>query len=783
MKKILAVAALLMLMISTASAQNRGRLSGKVMTADGTLIRGATVAILNSNNATFSDSTGHFNIANLVPGKYVLWVSAVGYSGINKEVTIKANERLVIDVFLPASATNLESVIVTAQKLEENLQKIPVSITSLSSTQVKDFRLWQSRELTAIIPNMYSADPGDNRNVTSIRGITTTSYDPAVATYIDGVNQFGLDTYIPNLIDVERIEVLRGPQGSLYGRNAMGGVINILTKQPTNKTSGFIELNAGDYNQQRFSAGVRTPIIENKLFFGAALMYQRRNGFYTNEVYNEDYDRQKSITGNYYLRYLPATAWSINLNFKHHNNRNNGPFPLTFGTDNPFKLSQNATAKMIDNTLNGSLSINYSGSQFNFSSQTAYQANHRYYDAPLDGDFSPIDGITIFNDYGRDWNNVKAFTQEFKFTSPAQSTNAIKWTAGAYFFLQDNPVRLATQFGDDAAMVGAPDNNFSIINTNKAKSIGAAGYGQATISITPKFNVVAGLRLDYEKKDFSVMGEYEKAPDPAFVIVPDTSAEVDYTAISPRLALSYQATTNVHVYAGYSRGYRTGGLTQLSTDPSQPPLFPYNPEYSNNFELGFKSILPGNKVRINAAIFLSRVNDVQAPTLILPDAITVTRNAGKLESKGIEIELSATPFDNLTIDLTGGYTDAEFTRLKVPQNGNEVDLSGKKQVFTPEYTSMVAMQYATPFVVRHFRLIARVEWLQIGKQYFDLANTITQEEYSLLHTRIGLANEKIGVYFWGRNLADKRYLSYGYDFGAVHWGDPRNWGVTVGVNF
>ncbi|WP_315816025.1 TonB-dependent receptor plug domain-containing protein [Paraflavitalea speifideaquila] len=125
-----------------------------------------------------------------------------------------------------------------------------------------DYRLWNTKDITAIVPNLYSADPGDNRNVTSIRGITTTSYDPAVATYIDGVNQFGLDTYISQLSDIERIEVLRGPQGTLYGRNAMGGVINIITKQPGNHLTGFAEANMGNYGQHRIAAGIRTPLIK-----------------------------------------------------------------------------------------------------------------------------------------------------------------------------------------------------------------------------------------------------------------------------------------------------------------------------------------------------------------------------------------------------------------------------------------------------------------------------------------------------------------------------------------
>ena len=184
------------------------------------------------------------------------------------------------------SVYKLEDVIVTAQKRSELLHNVPFAITNVSAKQIEDLRLWQIKEITSLIPNLYSADPGDGRDVTSIRGIATTSYDPATAVYIDGVNQFGLDTYIPTLFDIERIEVLRGPQSTLYGRNAMAGVINIITKQPSNTISGSASFSLGNYAQNRMNLSLKAPIIKDKLFFGASILYDARNGFYTNQFNN-----------------------------------------------------------------------------------------------------------------------------------------------------------------------------------------------------------------------------------------------------------------------------------------------------------------------------------------------------------------------------------------------------------------------------------------------------------------------------------------------------------------
>ncbi|HEY5823761.1 MAG TPA: TonB-dependent receptor [Cyclobacteriaceae bacterium] len=764
-------------------AQTSATLTGKITSASEP-VPGATIHILNTNFGTASNSDGTFELATIIPGTYRIQISAVGYVTVEQSISIEANSSL--NVELKESTTQLDAVVVTAQKTEEELQKIPVSISSISSRQVQQYRLWNSKDITAITPNLYSSNSGDNRNVTSIRGIATTSYDPSVATYIDGVNQFGLDTYIAQLSDVERIEVLRGPQGTLYGRNAMGGVINIITKQPTNKTTGFGEVNVGNYGQQRYSLGFRTPLIKDKLFLGISGMYDRTNGFYTNEFDNSHFDKKSSVLGNYYLKYIASPAWAFTLNVKHNQNRNNGPFTLSPSVEDafasPFKLNQNAITTMTDNIFNSSFSANYSGRQFNFSSQTTYQSNYRFYQQPIDGDFSPYDAVTIINDYGKDWNHVKVGTQEFKFTSPASSSSPFQWTAGTYMYHQNNPVKQATHFGEDAGLLGAPDTNFSTINTFKGKSSGIAVYGQGTYHITDRFDVIGGLRYDYEHKKQSVLGEFQKDAM-VFETQPDTSATASFSAVSPKLGFAFQAKENINLYATYSRGFRAGGLT---TDPA---LYPYKPEYSSNMEFGVKQTYWDNRVRFNASVFYIKASDVQVPTLVLPEAITITRNAGELTSKGIEAEISTTLTKGLQLDYNFGLTDATYKTLNVPQqdtDGNPVvvSLKGNRQIYTPKSTSMLALQYSLSLGTSlDLKLIVRGEWMYIGMTYFDLGNTISQDAYNLLNTRVGLAAKGFEVMFWGRNMGDQKYVSYAYDFGAAHLGDPKNYGLTIRKSF
>jgi iron complex outermembrane recepter protein len=224
----------------------------------------------------------------------------------------------------------------------------------------------------------------------------------------------------------------------------------------------------------------------------------------------------------------------------------------------------------------------------NFFYQSAYQSNYRYYESPIDGDFSPYDIVTIINNYGSDWNKVKVFTQEFKLSSPASLTSPFKWTAGTYLFHQYAPNKQATRFGEDAGMYGVPFTNFSTINTTDAYSNGIAVYGQATYTFFDHLDVTVGLRYDYEHKKQSVLGEAQQDPDPKlFVTQPDTTGRADFNAVSPKVAVAYRQGDHTY-YASFTRGFRAGGMTPLGSDPSQPPLHVYDPEYSSNFELGTK---------------------------------------------------------------------------------------------------------------------------------------------------------------------------------------------------
>ena len=679
----------------------------------------------------------------------------------------------------------LDTVLVTAQKRTELLQKAPIAVSTFNSNQINAYRIWNTKDISGIIPNVYSADPGDGRDVTAIRGIATTSYDPSTAVYIDGVNQFNLDTYLPNLFDVERIEVLRGPQGSLYGRNAMGGVINIITKQPTNYSSGSAELSLGNYGQKRMNLNIKTPIIKDKLFFGASGLYDARDGYYQNQYNQLPYDRQRGISGNYFLKYIVNKQWTINFNTKHRDQENKGAFPLVFGVEeafkNPFILNQNATTTMIDKTINSSLSILYNGNTYQFSAQTAYQKNYRYYTNPIDGDFSPINAITVVNNYGKDWNQITAWTQDLKLNSV--NNQSLKWTIGAYLFSQNAPTKQGTYFGADAYLMGIENSNFTLINSTSIQRKGIALYGQATYAISTKLNATAGIRRDFETIQQSVAGSLLMGDNKTiYETQPLINRTTNFGALSPKLGLDYQFSSTQMAFINYSKGFRPGGLSPLSSDPSQPPLIRYKPEYSNNIELGIKNTLFHNHARLNLTIFYTRLVDAQVPTLLLPDAITIIQNRGKLNSKGIELEFTAKANTHLSIDYNAGITDAKFETLEIAQNGSSSIFNGNKQIFTPDLVSNLALQYDQK-IKNNLTAFVRTEWKYIGNTYFDLANSIKQNPYSIFNASVGINMGNLNMKYWSRNLMNQKYIAYAYDFGAIHLGDPVTNGFSIALKF
>ena len=775
-------------------------ITGKITSKNGEALRGTNIKILNSNLRSLTDAEGKYEFKKLPLGTVIFEISTVGYSTKTQKIITKSNENQTLNITLSESNEQLDEVVVSSEKMEQQAQKIPSAISVISAKQVADYRLWNIKDLTSIVPNMYSASPGDDKNNTSIRGITSTSYDQPVATYVDGVNQFRLDAYIPQLIDIERIEVLRGPQGTLYGRNSMGGVINIITKQPTNKTAGFGELNFGSYGTQRYTAGVRTPLIKDHLYVGASVMYDARDGFYTNVFNNSKFDVHNSFTGNYFVKYVASPKFSATFNLKHYNRDNAGtftlaPYDIAKVDSLKFKVNYNAVAKVHDNTLNASATLNYFGEKVNITSITAYQSNVTYYHSPIDADVQlpfelqslEVNSIEVKNDNNQ--NKVRFWTQEVRLNSSSNSDSRLAWTVGGFGFTQYNPTSQSLLIGKDGESFGQPANA-KITNNILSDNYGYSLFGQATYAVTPKLGLTAGLRYDYENQKLMV-GSLFSIGGQTFPTLGDTSATTNFSAVSPKVSLNYQLSEQGTIYASYARGYRAGGLSQIGFDPSDAPLVAFKPEYSSNLELGWKGTYFNNRLRANIILFTTQVTDAQTPNLVPELGFRIiTSNAGNFSSTGIETEISANIAKGLQIDWNFGTTTATYSTLSLPQTDYSTgdpktiqkDFSGNRQILTPSFTSMLAVQYSCA-LNKKIQYVARGEMRMLGKQYFDLANKYSQDSYNMFNIRTGFSTKNYDLMFWGRNLSNTTYIAYAYNFGSATLGNPRTVGVSLMVRF
>lgn len=761
-------------------AQSNFKVTFHIAEANGNLIQNPSIRFL--NNPFIAKSESDKLVFNNIPkGTYTIIIEAENFATIVE--TININNNLDLHRNLSSSTTTLDDIVVSAEKKEVNYFKLGSSATVLDAKQVRNMRIWEISDLSGVSPNFSLSHSGDNRNVTGMRGIVTTSYEQAVATYIDGVAQFSLDTYIPQLNEIESIEILRGAQGTIFGRNALGGVINITTKKPVNRSSAYVDIQSGNNGQERYAAGFKTPLIKNKLFLGLNYLHDNRNGYYNNNFTQSAYDKQNQNLAGLQLKYLLDENWSIQADIKEYFATNFGAFPLVGDIgellQNPYQLSQNQVAAMKDKTANSSIVIKHKGEKTDFTLQSSRQRNYRYYENTLDADFSPASIVGIYNNYGKDFNTVNVITNEARLQSRGNSK--LEWIAGIYQFLQESPTKQATAFGKDAGLFGIPDKNFSLIATNIGKNSGLSAYGNIRYALAKKLTLTAGLRIDNENRKLTVKSEYEKQPFPIFVTQEDTTGKTKYAAFSPKIGLQYNADEKHLTYLSYSRGFRSGGLTSIGSDPSQIPLNAFKPEYANLFEAGIKGENESRTLIYSAAVFYNIVNDIQAPTLLLPDAVTVIKNAGKLRSKGAEFELTTKPARGLMFQYTGGLTSASYTDFKSVSNGSTVDFSGKKQIFTPTSTNFLAIQYQ--FSVKKGEFTLRGEYNHFGKQYFDFANNISQNAYGLINTRISFRTSHLDISFWGRNLTGVKYIDYAYDFGAAHLGDPRSIGLGIGYRF
>ena len=731
------------------------------------------------------------NIKGMISAIVILLSSTAVYSQIAIDTT---------------KTKQLEEVVVTANKREESIIKVNTSVTSLSSKKLEDTRTWGLSGLTALVPNYNYQELGVSfQQIQSIRGIQVFSENPAVSTYIDDVNNIDILANGFAFTDIERIEILRGPQGTLYGRNAMGGVVNIITKKPTNQTNGFAETSFGNLGLQRYSTGIKTPIIKDKLYFGLNGLYQTQDGFLKNDITGtsttdtnlngKSVGGEKNLYGNMFLKWLVSNRFQLTLNLKGQQDKSNNSgfmvsqFSDTYAFANPDVINLSRIQNHERNILNTSLVAKYNADKFTITSISALQT--------ISFGFKDLDFPGIYHSYydgkiGELLPPQKVWSQELRINS--HSDSKFQYTAGVYAFTQkgyEPTTNTAYELSDaEAAAFGLPSGTY-LINRNRSNNSGLAGFGEMSYQLTNKLKATVGLRYDYEKREatFNGFGDAMLFNGVVTEINPNITSNGNYSAISPKFSVNYSVNELSNIYATYTQGFRAGGINASSLPEGVRQTF--DPEYSNNYEIGYKSYLLNKKLSIGASAFLIQWKDLQFYNLVAP--FTYAReNVGNAQSAGIEIEVSALPAKGLQLDGSFGFNPTEYKGfdLKRVNFGTGVEtttaIGGNKLSNAPTHTLFLGAQYEYSINTK-LKAILRGEIRNLGNQYTDIQNQIEQPSYTLLNSRIGLTYGKYSLFIWGQNLNNERYLAYGNpdsSFGRQsRMAQPRTFGITLSAKF
>jgi iron complex outermembrane receptor protein len=645
----------------------------------------------------------------------------------------------------------LETMTVTAQKQEENVQEVPVSITVFNEQDIEDMKIESVRDIADFIPNLMIFDNGQpGVNSPSMRGIhATVAFTVSTGLYVDGVPVLTPSGFEEGMLDIERIEVLRGPQGTLYGKNTEAGAINIITRQPDNEFRGKVSAQGGEDKKGQFSLNLSGPLQKDKLYLGIAGQYYRKDGFIENTTTGDTVDDREHWFGRAHLRWTPTDKLDISLiasRLEYDDGQINFGFTekgaAMFGLPAPQdrKVTSNLEAehKSSDDSQSLKITCDISDSL----TLTSVTARRIYKDINImDGDFSSATLMHTDKD-----NEYSKISQELRLNSSAER---LKWIVGLYYDKD--------QYDVDFKVT----SDFPIMAPVTSRDIDGdtyAAFTHLTYSLTEQLSLVGGLRYEEEESEFEDNIDNRKFDD-------------SWSELTPKIAMEYRFTPAIMTYVSASKGYRSGGFNTLATDPQ---YYSYDAETLWSYEIGIKNAFLDNRLILNGSVYYMDITDMQVTEAVAP-VVSYFTNAAEATAKGVELEMTARVFDGLGLMAGFGYSDIEFDSFKDAMG----DYKGNKNPFAPDYTFNIGAQY------RHYSgFYVRGDLIGYGKMYFDKANEYSRDPYEIVNAKIGYETEDFDIYLYAKNLFDKEYDSDGYYSGFYTiYSEPGEVGLQLTYRF
>jgi iron complex outermembrane recepter protein len=682
----------------------------------------------------------------------------------------------------PVLRTTLPTVTVTAQKAPEDPQQIPVSVTAVTRETLEEADVRAVSEASIYAPNTFFNEfTARKLSNARFRGVGSSPGNPGVTTYIDGVPQLNANSSSLELLDIDHIEFVRGPLSALYGRNALGGVINITSGRPSMKGwTGNVVAPFGNFGAADVRAVTSGPLIADKLSVGIGFGYSRRDGYTTNDVTGHDLDSRSAAFGKGQVLWRPAAGWEVRGLLTLERARD-GDYALNdVGAllQNPLHASRNVEGYTHRDIVAPTFQVTRAGSRVDFSSVTGFLKWKTDDLTDLDYTSAPI---ATRNNAERDFQ----FTEEARWSSAKGSpillspTIALKWQAGVFLFTQNFDQDAVNSYSPFVVSQFIP---FAVSQHSPQSSLDDHGfgvYGQGTFTIASKLDLIVGARGDREHKTADLNTFYTPAIAPPQIV----NASKDFNDVSPQFAAAYRVAPAATLYATVARGFKAGGFNPASPVGAEA----YGQEHSWNYEGGVKSSGLNGRVAASVAVFRIDWRDLQTnvPNPQVPAQFFIANAAGANNS-GVELEVSARPAAGVDVFGSFGLTHARFSSGSV---ANGVDVGGNKLANAPDSTANVGIQYARP-LRGAISVTMRAEVVRYGSYEYDDANTLGQDAYALTNLRAGVRGKRLFVEGWVRNLFDTEYVPLAFPYPGLapsgfvgESGSPRTFGLRVGASF
>ncbi len=675
----------------------------------------------------------------------------------------------------------MEKITVTANKMEEDLTKVPQSITVIDEVMLEEKGIKSVPDVIREIPNM-TINSSVHGNAVNFRGLNPSMFtnNNPVVIYIDGVAHSSREGFDASLANVERVEVLRGPQSTLYGKDAIGAVINIVTKKPENDWHGKIGTEYGSENHMSGVFNVNGALIDDKLYLGLNGQYSQDDGWIENDNSDRDdnFNRENDRRVNLNLTATPTSAFTARLSVTNEYAMEYGidgyglqgsPHLEDFSRDDAEHVDMDAHTKEFTENNAQSLALSYDFGPVALDSVSTHKLLdfHGTYDADF-GNNPIYAGLMQLDD-----TEVENWSQELRLSST--NDEGIRWVAGVYVDTENRDQGpYGMQFPMYHPVTFAFLGNYEMNAESETDSTTLAVFGQAMIPFAERFELTLGGRYQRIEKeiDMSVYSLPVGVSGPSFF---DFEADKAWYAFLPKAALSWQFTDQWSTYVSYSKGYMPGGFNYFAMGGSVDDNS-FEPQISSNYEWGVKGAY--ERWSLAASLFYMDIEDIHIYKSI--GTMYLTDNAKQAHSQGVELEAAWRPLTGLELSSAIGLIEAEYDDYD--WGGGNYD--GKSIEMTPTHSLRGGVAYTHPS-----GFYGRVDVRNFGKQYFyDDANKDFAKEdgYTLVDAKIGYRLDDWDFYAYGRNLTDEEYVSMFMSSSMVStasFGDPRSFGLGLSYYF